>query len=376
MSMASWSKLAVALSSTAVLIAGLAAARRRGGQGRLTTTTRAELPATMQAVVAEDGICVVKPSWPLPTMGPDEIVIRVAATAINRLDTMQRRGKSPVPKGVTEVLGLEVAGVVVSVGSAVRAFTVGDHVMALVPGGGYAEFVAVHVATAMPKPSSLSWAQAASVPEVWLTAALNLQLGNAAEGETVLVHAAASGVGLAAIQLARAAGCRVLVAGGSQEKLELCTRLGAAGGAVRHDGPWLETIRALAPGGVHVILDCVAGSYAEQNLEALAVDGRWVLYSLLGGPAVSPSLAPSFMAQLLKKRVQLLATTLRTRPVPFKRELVESFARHVLPHMGGEYELVIDSQFNGLAHAQAAHEYMESNANAGKIVLRVWENES
>ena len=147
----------------------------------------------------------------MPSMAEEDVLIRVVATAINWLDTMQRRGKSPVPKGVTEVLGLEVAGVVVALGAAARGFHVGDRVMALVPGGGYAEYVSVHTATVMHKPRALSWAQAATVPEAWLTAALNLQLGRAAAGETVLIHAAASGVGVAAIQLARAAGLRVLV---------------------------------------------------------------------------------------------------------------------------------------------------------------------
>jgi len=235
-----------------------------------------DVPSTMTAVVAVDSTCVTKP-WPVPrALAEEDVLIRVVATAINRLDTMQRRGKSPVPKGVTEVLGLEVAGVVVALGAAARGFHVGDRVMALVPGGGYAEYVSVHTATVMHKPRALSWAQAATVPEAWLTAALNLQLGRAAAGETVLIHAAASGVGVAAIQLARAAGLRVLVTVGSAnpnpnpspspnpdpgpdsdpdpnpspsqvgsaEKLALATTLGAAGGAIRHDGPWLETVRA------------------------------------------------------------------------------------------------------------------------------------
>ncbi len=150
-------------------------------------------------------------------------------------------------------------------------------VLALVPGGSYAEYVAVDATTVMRKPRSMSWAEAASVPEAWLTASLNLRLANVSPGETVLIHAAASGVGVASVQLARAAGARVLVTVGSAAKLELAQSLGASGGALRHDGPWLEAVRAAAPGGkVDAVLDCVAGAYAEQNVEALGVDGRLV----------------------------------------------------------------------------------------------------
>eukprot|EP00966_Prymnesium_polylepis_P135470 3131431-Prymnesium_polylepis.1 len=163
---------------------------------------------------------------------------------------MQRKGKSPVPPGVTSVLGLEAAGVVIGVGADVQDVALGDAVLALVPGGGYAEYVAVSAATIMRKPTTLSWAAAASVPEAWLTAYQLVHLvGGVRAGEVVLIHAAASGVGVAAIQLVVAAGAYPVVTVGSSDKLELCKRLGAVGGAVRHDGPWLETVRGAAPGG-------------------------------------------------------------------------------------------------------------------------------
>ena len=329
-----------------------------------------QLPATMKAVLAVDNKCVTK-DVPVPQPSAGQLIIKVVATAINRLDTLQRAGKSPVPKGVTEVLGLEVAGVVAATNNS-GTFRVGDEVLALVPGGGYAEYVTVDAATVMRKPATLSWAQAASVPEAWLTAFLNLRLGSVAAGETVLIHAAASGVGVASIQLAKAMGANVIVTVGSKEKLALCTRLGALGGAVRHDGPWVEAARTLAPSGkVDVVLDCVAGGYAEQNVDILGVDGRWVLYSLLSGGAVPPALASTFLAQLMKKRLQLLPTTLRTRSVAYKRTLVDAFATRWLPLIGGQLEHVIDREFEGLESAQAAHEYMESNANSGKVVLLV-----
>ena len=211
-------KLAIAAAAAVAAAAAAAAVFGVDASGAISNLRRrqaSDVPSTMTAVVAVDSTCVTKP-WPVPrALAEEDVLIRIVATSINRLDTMQRRGKSPVPKGVTEVLGLEVAGVVVALGAAARGFHVGDRVMALVPGGGYAEYVSVHTATVMHKPRALSWAQAASVPEAWLTAALNLQLGRAAAGETVLIHAAASGVGVAAIQLARAAGLRVLVTVGS-----------------------------------------------------------------------------------------------------------------------------------------------------------------
>lgn len=363
--MTTWSKLAISVAAGATVIYYLLSR----------APPPPAIPLTMAAVVAENSACVLKPDYTTPVPTAQEVLIKVVATAVNRLDTMQRKGKMPVPKGVTEVLGLECAGVVVAVGaSAMGGFRVGDEVLALVPGGGYAEYVAVDAATVMRKPCGLSWAQAASVPEAWLTATLNQRLGAVAPGDTVLVHAAASGVGVAAIQLAREAGATVLVTVGSQEKLELCKRLGALGGAVRHDGPWLETVRKLAPAGkVDVVLDCVAGAYAEQNVEALGVDGRWVLYSALSGPALPESLAPTFLAQLMRKRILLLPTTLRTRSVAFKRELVSQFVARSLPLVSsGRLEHVVDRQF-ALGEAQAAHEYMESNANSGKVVLVVSE---
>ena len=336
-----------------------------------------QIPPTMSAVVAMNGKCALRADQPTPTPKPDEVLIRVKSTAINRLDVLQRLGKAPVPKGVTEVLGLECAGVVVAAGSQVKGFYVNDEVLALVPGGGYAQYVAVHHATVMHKPSNMPWDDAGSIPEAWLTAYKLLHVvGRVAKGDRVVVHAAASGVGVAAIQLSNAAGASAFVTVGSQEKLDLCVaRLGAAAGAVRHDGPWIDALKASDPmkGAADLILDPVASNYAEQNLEALAVDGRWVLYSLLSGPGLPEPVAKGFLGSLAKKRISLLATTLRARPIAFKTDLVKRFSRDVLPRIGssGAFEHLIDKRFTGLDQAQAAHEYMETNANMGKIVLTV-----
>ena len=313
---------------------------------------------------------------PLPVPKDTEVLIRLKATAINRLDISQRMGKLPVPPGVTDILGLEGAGAVVRIGSTVTSFAVGDEVLALVPGGGCAEYVAVDAATVMHKPPALSWDVAGSVPEAWLTAyKLVHVVGKVQAGEVVLIHAAASGVGVAAIQLVMALGATAIVTVGSQDKLDLCVRLGAVGGAIRHDGPWLDTVAALAGKGgkVQVVLDPVASNYAVPNLEALAIDGRWVLYSLLSGPSLPDDLGKTFLGSLAKKRISLLATTLRTRPKAFKLALVQGFSKDVLPTLGvkGGFEHLIDTVYDGLEHTQEAHERMESNANSGKIVLRI-----
>jgi len=228
----------------------------------------------------------------------------------------------------------------------------------------------------MRKPPSMSWSAAASVSEAWLTAFKLVHLvGQVQTGDTVLLHAAASGVGLAAIQLVVAAGGTAFVTVGTKAKLAQCLSAGAAGGAVRHDGPWLETITTLLPvgsKGVNVVLDPVASGYAKQNLEVMSVDGRWVLYSLLSGPSLPEDVAKSFLGALAKKRISLLATTLRTRPKAFKQHLVSRFSREVLPKLAsGAMVHVIDREFGGLSQAQAAHDYMETNANVGKIVLTV-----
>ena len=373
-------------SSTALLVGAgasalLAFVYHHTRRGRQQATSIAELPATMRAVVVREGKCVLKEDWPTPKPADDEVLIRIRSTAINRLDVLQRLGKAPVPKGVTEVLGLECAGEVVATGKGAESgrFRLGDEVLALVSGGSYAEYVAVHASTVMHKPRALSWEAAGSIPEAWLTAyKLVHTVGKVNQGERVVVHAAASGVGVAAIQLVKAAGAEAFVTVGTDEKLRLCVdKLGAASGAVRHAGPWLPKLQEWLSGsggaaGVQVILDPVASAYAEQNLEALAVDGRWVLYSLLSGPSLPEATSKAFLGSMAKKRLSLLATTLRARPIAYKKALCDAFSRDVLPALAAaRLEHLVDRTFAGLEHAQAAHDLMETNANIGKIVLTV-----
>ena len=352
----------------------------------------AALPPTMRGVVASAGRCALSGALPLPALRPHELLLRVAYSAINRADTLQRLGKYSPPPGASQVLGLEAAGIVVAHGAAVGAAAppVGARAMALLSGGGNAEFVACDWRHAMAVPERLSLREAAAIPETFLTAFQLLHLvGRAQPGEAVVVHAAGSGVGTAAVQLAAAHGLRVVAVAGAEAKLATARRLGAAAAVnYKESKDWaadvLAAIAALPPapgssggggggggaggGGADLILDPVGASFWECNARALAVDGRWVLYGSLGGSAVE---GPLF-ARLMAKRAQLLATTLRNRSDDYKAALVAAFAERALPGLAaGALAPVIDAEFE-LADAQAAHERMESDVGNGKILLRVF----
>lgn len=308
-------------------------------------------------------------TFPTPEPAAGELLVKVAATALNRADIMQRQGHYPPPPGASPILGLEMAGVVEQAGAACSRYAVGDRVCALLPGGGYAEYAAVPEAMAMPVPDNLTLEQAAAVPEVFLTAYQCLFLiGRLQAGESVLIHAGASGVGTAAIQLAREAGARILATAGSERKLDVCRELGAEIGINYHNGPFAPIVKDVTgTRGVNLILDFVGAAYWEQNLSALAMDGRMVLIALLGGAKVEQV----NLGALLRKRIQLTATTLRARSVEYKIRLTRAFAGFALPRLAdGRLEPVIDQVFPWQQVAEA-HEYMEANRNIGKLVLRV-----
>ncbi|MFF2887299.1 NAD(P)H-quinone oxidoreductase [Paenibacillus sp. NPDC057967] len=301
---------------------------------------------------------------PDPAYG--ELLIEVKATALNRADLLQKRGLYPPPPGASPILGLEMAGTVLE-GSG--SWQPGDRVMALLPGGGYAERVRIPAGMAMPIPQGLSYAQAAGIPEVFLTAYLNLfRLGGLQAGQSVLVHAGASGVGTAAIQLAKSAGCYVIATAGSAEKLDACLKLGADGAIDYKEGPFLPKVLDYTAGrGVDVIMDFVGASYWEQNLSALALDGKLILIGLLGG-AKAKELN---LSQLIARRLQLIGTSLRTLSPDRKEALTAEFAERFMPHlMSGAIFPVIDSEWDW-NQAEEAHAYMESNRNTGKIILTV-----
>ncbi|MDA8179959.1 MAG: NAD(P)H-quinone oxidoreductase, partial [Deltaproteobacteria bacterium] len=277
--------------------------------------------------------------------------------------------KHPPPKGVPDILGLEMAGEVASVGRACEGWAVGDRVCALLPGGGYAERVSIPAGLAMRIPEPLSFEQAAAIPEVFLTAYQNLfNVARLAPGETVLVHAGGSGVGTAAIQLIREAGGSSLVTAGSQEKIARCVALGARSGWNYKDGPFAPWVAEQSGGrGVDIVLDFVGAPYFEQNLQSLAVDGRMVVVGTMGGADVERF----SLRTLMSKRLQIAGAGLRSMDTARKVALTRAFSEFALPRFAdGRIVPIVDSVFDW-NDVGDAHLRMESNANVGKIVLRV-----
>lgn len=303
-----------------------------------------------------------------PVPGPGEILVRVRATALNRADLLQRRGLYPPPPGVRpDIPGLEFAGEAIRAAQGGGFPAVGDRVMGILPGAGHAELVKTSPSLVLPVPESLSWTEAAAVPEVFLTAfdAL-LQLG-VRPGEKLLIHAAASGVGTAAVQLAKRQGLEVFGTASSPEKLETACRLGLDHPIHYPSQDFAEQVaRATGGKGVDAVIDFVGASYWQRNLGVLAVRGRLILVGLLGGAK-----AETDLGLLLRKRLTVIGTVLRSRPASEKAELTAAFRERVLPLLeSGAVKPVIDRVMT-LPDAAAAHRVMESNKNSGKIVLEV-----
>lgn len=305
---------------------------------------------------------------PTPAPGPDEVRVRVHATALNRADTFQRRGHYPPPEGASAILGLEMAGVVEETGPGVIDWHEGDRVFSLLAGGGYAEQVVVHKDLLMAVPPGLSMREAAAVPEVFLTAYQALHwLGAVQSGHEVLIHAGASGVGTAAIQLAKEAGAHSYVTA-SAPKHDLCRDLGAEAAIDYESEDFADRVDDLTDGnGVHIIIDFIGAPYFHQNVSSLAMDGRVIQLATLGGSTVETV----SLRDLMAKRAHLLASTLRNRSLDYKIQLTQEFASDVLPKfVDGQLRSVIDSTYDWTEVADA-HRRMENNENAGKIVLQV-----
>lgn len=308
--------------------------------------------------------------FPDPIPGADEVLVRVHCTALNRADLLQRRGLYPAPPGVlADVPGLEFAGVVEEVGERVQSFRAGDRVFGLLGGGGYAEKVTVHERMALPIPDHLSFEEVAAVPEVFFTAydALFRQC-DLQSGEAVLLHAVGSGVGTAAVQLAKAVSAGpVFGTAGSPEKLKRAGDLGLDVGINYRTADFRDIVLAETEGqGVNVLLDVVGAPYLERNLACLAPLGRMILVGLLGGGTTSMDLG-----QVLRKQLRIFGTVLRARPLEEKMALTQAFRRHVLPLFeNGKLRPVVDRVFE-FGEVAEAHRYMEENRNFGKIVLRV-----
>lgn len=299
-----------------------------------------------------------------PICAAGQVRIRVVAAGLNRADLLQAAGLYPPPPGVSDVLGLECAGVISEVGEG-SAWQVGDRVCALLAGGGMAEEVCVDARHVMPLPQGLSMLEAAAIPEVYATAWLNVfQLAQVQPGEKVLLHAGASGVGSAAIQLCKAFASPCWVSVGSAERLAYCQALGAEGGVVRGDS--IDGLQDFAP--FDVILDPVGASYAAQNLKMLALDGRWVNIGLMGGRRAELDLA-----QLLGKRIQLIGSTLRSRSDAFKGELVAQLIEKVWPLFASATLQAQADEVFAWTDAEAAFARLASNQVNGKVVLQISE---
>ncbi|CAI8830189.1 zinc-binding dehydrogenase [Pseudomonas serboccidentalis] len=297
---------------------------------------------------------------PSPVCDVGQVRIRVAAAGLNRADLLQKAGLYPPPPGASQVLGLECSGVISEVGAG-SSWQVGDRVCALLAGGGMAEEVVVDGRHVLPVPEGVSLIEAAALPEVYATVWLNVfQLAALKPGEKVLLHAGASGIGSAAIQLCKAFGNPCWVSVGSAERLAYCEALGAQGGVVRSDD--LESLRDFGP--FDVILDPVGGNYAALNLKLMALDGRWVLIGLMGGREAKLDLA-----QVLAKRVQLLGSTLRSRDDQFKADLLSDLGQQVWPLFAeGRLRPQLAKTFP-VKDAEAAFAELASNTVSGKLVL-------
>ena len=314
---------------------------------------------------------------PEPTPGAGELLIRVTASGINRPDVLQRKGLYPVPPGASDIAGLEVAGVVVSGDSAAMAaagFQVGDRVCALVAGGGYAQWCVAPVVQCLPVPQGLSDIEAASLPETFFTVWSNVfDRGRLQAGETLLIQGGSSGIGVTAIQMAKAAGATVIVTAGSDEKCQACLALGADHAINYRSHDFVAEVNRITGGaGVNVILDMVAGDYVAREIQVMAEDARLVIIAVQGG------LESQINAGLvLRKRLTITGSTLRPRPIVFKAAIAQNLKSRVWPWLAsGQIKPVIHSVFDACAPGQGlpsgaaqAHALMESNQHVGKIVL-------
>ncbi|SFN95088.1 NADPH2:quinone reductase [Variovorax sp. PDC80] len=310
---------------------------------------------------------------PDPVAGAGELLIRVSASGVNRPDVLQRMGHYPVPPGASDLPGLEVAGEIVSGDAAALAeagFAIGDRVCALIAGGGYAQLCVAPVAQCLPVPKGWSDIEAASLPETFFTVWSNVfERGRLQQGETLLIQGGSSGIGVTAIQIAKALGATVIVTAGSDDKCEACLKLGADHAINYRTADFVEVAKSLTGGkGVDVILDMVAGDYVAREVECLAEDGRLVIIAVQGG--VKSQINAGLV---LRKRLTITGSTLRPRPVAFKGAIARALREKVWPLLeSGAVKPVIHSTFAAVGEpsgAAQAHALMESNQHIGKIVL-------
>ena len=329
------------------------------------------LPARMTAIAisAPGGPEVLVPeARDVPKPGASDILVKVAAAGVNRPDVMQRKGQYPPPPDAPDIPGLEIAGEVAALGSGVKRWKLGDHVTALVAGGGYAQYCLADEAVALPVPKGFSMVEAAALPETFMTVWHNVfQRGGLRAGETILVHGGSSGIGTTAIMLAKAFGAKVIVTAGSPQKCDACKKLGADFAIDYKTADFVATTKEATGGrGADLILDMVGGDYAERNHDAAAVEGRIVQIATQQGFKVTINLL-----KLMQKRLTHTGSTLRPRPVADKAMIARDLEAKAWPLLAaGKIKPVIDSTFP-FREASKAHARMESSAHVGKIVLEV-----
>lgn len=325
----------------------------------------------MKAVIHEDGCSADKLKVDFtekPSPSTDQILVKVHASALNRADILQRLGKYPPPAGASPILGLEISGTVESTGSSAVRWKKGDKVFGLLPGGGYAEYAVIHEDMAMKIPSALNFNEAASIPEVFLTAYQALVWhSHLKEGEKILIHAGASGVGTAAIQIAKTLDAAVYVTA-SKSKHDICINLGAEKAIDYKTENFAKKIKEFNSGkGVDVIIDFIAGPYYKMNIDSLNIDGRMVLLATLGGGLVDEI----DLRNILSKRLTITGSALRSRTREYQIKLTKEFAGFALEKFeSGILKPVVDKVFD-MSEVSLAHKYMEENKNTGKIVLKI-----
>lgn len=325
----------------------------------------------MRAVVVEEpggpeALTIV--DRPTPTPAVDEVLVEVRATSVNGADLLQRRGRYPPPEGASDVLGLEAAGEVVAVGADVTTVAVGDRVCGLLPGGGYAEYVALPERLALQLPEALDWTRAGGLVEVFATAHDSMVTrGRLTADETVLIHGIASGVGTAAAQIAVRLGAGVLGTASTAAKRRAAEQLGATATIDYTGEDFVERVRELTDGrGVDVVVDVVGGPYLQRNLDCLALEGRLVIVSVIGGPDAELSLR-----QLMARRLTITASTLRARSVDAKAQVIDALRTEVMPGFAdGTLDVVVDS-VHDLADVAEAHRRLEAGDHVGKVIIRV-----
>ena len=320
----------------------------------------------MKAIIISENKELIWADSEKPEILDNEVLIKIKATAVNRADVVQKNGFYPPPLGASEILGLECSGIIEAIGKNVKKRKVGEQVCALLAGGGYAQYASCPEEQAIPTPEGISLTNSASLPEVFATCWLNLfHEANMQENDIVFLHAGASGIGTAAIQLCNLFNCKSFVTASTHEKISYCIKLGAENGSLRSNKPF-DDVKNWAPDGVDIILDPVGGSYFQDNLNVLSIEGRLLLIGLMGGTKSEINLG-----QVLMKRQKIIGSTIRARSSIVKGKVMNDLLEKVWPHFKSKKIKPIIYKTMSIENANQAHEIMEKDENIGKLVLEI-----